>query len=77
MEIEIIQKTYKLSKSNAHWEQCRNQFLNLKDNECLKITGLSKNEINTLRQIAYRERHARCFVRIEEKKSVLYLYPNK
>jgi len=74
MNIELIPKPARLSKSNSNWLRCREQFLRLKDEECLKITGLNAAEMLPLRQQAYREEKARSFVRIEDGKPALYLY---
>lgn len=74
MKVEVVKKPVRLSKSNACWLQIQEQFFSLKDDECLKIKELGTREINSLRQQAYREEGARCFVRKENSKLVLYLY---
>ncbi len=74
MKVEVVTRTARLSRSNPHWLQMREQFLSLEDGQCLKITELNAKEINTLRQRAYKEEGARCFTRKEAGKLVLYFY---
>ena len=74
MEIEVVKRPSRLSKSNTNWLQIVRKFEALQSDECLRITGLSKTEIGALRQQAYREVRARTFVRIDGNKSILFLY---
>ncbi len=74
MKVEVVKRPTRLSKSNSNWLQVVDKFHILEPSEVLRITGLSPKESNALRQQAYREDRARCFVRIENGKQVLYLY---
>lgn len=75
MQIEVIKKPQKLTKSNSDWLQVYPHFETLNPDECLRITGLTQASINGLRQQAYREEvDARTFTRLEQGEFVLYLY---
>lgn len=74
MKVEIVEKPSRLSKSNSKWLEISGKFHALSPEECLRITDLSKQELNAVRQQAYREVSARSFQRVESGKNVLYLY---
>ena len=74
MEIEIVKNPSTLSRSNSQWLEVLDKFDALTPEECVRITGLSSQEINAVRQQAYRERSVRSFQRVEKGEKVLYLY---
>ena len=74
MKVEVVKRPTKLSKSNSNWLEIAERFNALGMGNCLKVTGLTKTEIGSLRQQAYREAGARSFIRTEANDLVLYLY---
>ena len=74
MKVEVVNKPNHLGKSNKHWLEVQGEFNALKEGECLRITDLTEQETNAVRQQAYRETMARSFQRREHDKPVLYLY---
>ena len=55
MKVETITKPSRLSKSNSKFLEMADKFEALKPDECLRITGLSKQEADAVRQQARRE----------------------